>query len=168
MSIPSGPWPPRGRSGKVRSEITKAAQCFRGGLSRKNKRWPPVLDGPPCCCLCQSNHAAILADHCRRRNSMFCPRWSAARLFLRHPVLPHPTDRDQSEPLLAEQGQPGLEGSDCRVVRVADGDAAAMLPRDLLEPGELLGDRHRCLVVVEEYVAGGVWNPVGHREANPG
>src|SRR6266446_5986782 len=37
MSISSGPWPPRGRSGKVRSETTKAAQRFRGGLSRKTK-----------------------------------------------------------------------------------------------------------------------------------
>src|SRR5208282_941500 len=31
-------------------ETAKAARCFRGGLYRKIKRWPPASDGPPPSC----------------------------------------------------------------------------------------------------------------------
>jgi hypothetical protein len=39
-------------------------------------------------------------------------------------------------------------------MRVADGDGAAVLPRDLLDPGELLGDRRGRLIVVEAHGTG--------------
>src|SRR5438094_10514656 len=85
-----------------------------------------------------------------------------------HAVAHHRTDGDESEPLLAKLRQPGHEGADRRVVRMADRDGAAVLSGYLLESGELPGDRRGCLVVVEEHVAGRVRDAVGDREANPG
>src|SRR5215472_2486038 len=84
--------------------------------------------------------------------------------LLRHAVTDDCAHGDEGEPLLAEQREPRLEGGNRLVVRVADGDRAAMLVRDLLDQCQLFGDRRGRLVIVEEHVSGGMRDPMGDRE----
>src|ERR1700741_4283988 len=93
-----------------------------------------------------------------------CERPSALYFtFLSHAVPRYSADWDKHEPLLAEQWQPRLEGRDRRIMRMTDGNRATVLPRKLLDPYQLLGDRRLCLVVVEKHVTGGVRHSVGNR-----
>ena len=58
-------------------------------------------------------------------------------------MLHYGTQRHQREPFLAKQRQPRLEGGDRGIVRMTDGDRATVLPCELFDPRELLGDRLR-------------------------
>ena len=88
-------------------------------------------------------------------------RSSAAPLaLLRHTAAHHRADRNKAEPVPAQLRQPRPESRERRVVRMPDGDRAAMLSRHSLDLGELLGDSKGCLLVVEEHVAGDVRNAV--------
>lgn len=77
---------------------------------------------------------------------------SASLRLLCHAGPHYSADRDEDEPLLAEQWQPSLEGHDRRIVRMTDGSCATALPRKLFESCQLSGERRGCLVVVKKHV----------------
>ena len=120
--------------------------------ARPNKE-QPVVPGP------------LASEWCRRAPSgtygATDERLSASRLFLlRHPALHDSAERNKREPLLTNQREPSAECCDRRIVRMADGDRAAVLLCELLDPGELFSDPRRRRVVVEEHVTRCVRDPV--------
>ena len=73
-----------------------------------------------------------------------------------------------AKPFRFEERQPSLQRGDRLVVRVADSDGTAALPRRLFDQRQLFGYGRRRLVVVEKHVTGGMRNPIRDGQANPG